>query len=185
MRFMSLSTDQGLSQTRVLQIVQGDHGFIWFGSQYGLNRYDGYKFKVFRHEPGNPDRLSGVFISSLFKDRAGSLWVGCDEFLDKFDPLKETFTHYRIDTSDAHGETVPVTHISEDHAGQSWLSTLRSLFRFDPSTGQTIHYCHDPNNPSSLSSDEVKQTGAWRKEQRSQARIDLEPVYIQSSNDGS
>jgi PAS domain S-box-containing protein len=161
-RFTRLSTDEGLSQTRVIQIVQDDQGFMWFGSQYGLNRYDGYKFKVFKHESGNPNSLSGVFISSLFKDRSGSLWIGCDEFLDKFDPVNETFTHYRIDTKDAQGETVPVTHISQDHAGMLWLSTLRGMFRFDPSTGQTIRYRHDPNNPFSLSSDEVKQTGEDR-----------------------
>src|SRR5246127_3072875 len=161
-RFTRLSKDEGLSQTRVIQIVQDDQGFMWFGSQYGLNRYDGYKFKVFKHEPGNPNSLSGVFISSLFKDHSGSLWVGCDEFLDKFDPVTETFTHHRIDTRDAQGETVPVTHISQDHTGALWLSTLRGLFRFDPSTGQAVRYRHDPNNPVSLSSDEVKQTGEDR-----------------------
>jgi PAS domain S-box-containing protein len=161
-RFTRLSKDEGLSQTRVIQIVQDDQGFMWFGSQYGINRYDGYKFKVFKHEPGRTNSLSGVFISSLFKDRSGSLWVGCDEFLDKFDPVTETFTHYRIDTAGAHGETVPVTHISQDHAGMLWLSTLRGLFRFDPSTGKTFRYRHDPNNPFSLSSDEVKQTGEDR-----------------------
>ena len=106
--------------------------------------------------------LSGVFISSLFKDRSGSLWIGCDEFLDKFDPVTETFTHYRIDTRDAQGETVPVTQISQDHTGVLWLSTLRGFFRFDPSTGKSIRYRHDPNNPFSLSSDEVKQTGEDR-----------------------
>lgn len=158
-RFTRLSTDEGLSQTRVIQIVQDDQGFMWFGSQYGLNRYDGYKFKVFKHESGNPNSLSGVFISSLFKDRSGLLWIGCDEFLDKFDPVNETFTHYRIDTGDAQGETVPVTHISQDHTGMLWLSTLRGLFRFDPSTGKAIRYRHDPSSPFSLSSDEVKQTG--------------------------
>ena len=161
-RFTRLSKDEGLSQTRVIQIVQDDQGFMWFGSQYGLNRYDGYKFKVFKHEPGRTNSLSGVFISSLFKDRSGSLWVGCDEFLDKFDPVTETFTHYRIDTKDAQGETVPVTHISQDHTGMLWLSTLRGLFRFDPSTGKTIRYRHDSHNPFSLSSDEVKQTGEDR-----------------------
>ena len=108
-RFTRLSTDDGLSQTRVSQIVQDDQGFMWFGSQYGLNRYDGYKFKVFKHEAGKRNTLSGVFIYSLFKDRSGSLWIGCEEFLDKFDPVTDTFTHYRIDTADAQGETVPVT----------------------------------------------------------------------------
>jgi hypothetical protein len=111
LRFTRLSADEGLSQTRVIQIVQDDQGFMWFGSQYGLNRYDGYTFKVFKHEPGRTSSLSGVFIYSLFKDRTGTLWVGCDEFLDKFDPVTETFTHYRIDTTGAQGETVPVTNI--------------------------------------------------------------------------
>jgi ligand-binding sensor domain-containing protein len=162
-RFTRLSTDDGLSQTRVSQIVQDDQGFMWFGSQYGLNRYDGYKFKVFKHEPGVANSLSGVYIYSLFKDRSGTLWVGCDEFLDRFDPVTETFTHYRIDTADAQGETVPVTHISQDYAGMLWLSTLRGLFRFDPSNGRTVRYRHDPNNPFSLSSDEIKSTGEDKK----------------------
>jgi len=77
-RFTRLSTDEGLSQTMVWQIVQDDQGFMWFGSQYGLNRYDGYKFKVFKHEPSVANSLSGVYIYSLFKDRSGTLWVGCD-----------------------------------------------------------------------------------------------------------
>jgi ligand-binding sensor domain-containing protein len=122
-RFTRLSTEEGLSQTKVSQIVQDDQGFIWFGSQYGLNRHDGYKFKVFKYEPGRTNSLGGVYIYSLFKDRSGSLWIGCDEFLDKFDPVAETFTHYRIATRDAQGETVPVTQISQDHTGMLWLAT--------------------------------------------------------------
>src|SRR5258707_8060417 len=152
-RFTRLSTEDGLSQTMVWQIVQDDQGFMWFGSQYGLNRYDGYKFKVFKHEPGVANSLSGVYISSLFKDRSGTLWIGCDEFLDRFDPVTETFTHYRIDTQGTQGETVPVTHISQDHMGMLWLATTRGLHKFDPSTGQTILYRHDPHNPFNLSSD--------------------------------
>jgi PAS domain S-box-containing protein len=159
LRFTRLSTDDGLSQTKVSQIVQDDQGFMWFGSQYGLNRYDGYKFKVFKHEPGRTNSLSGVYIYSLFKDRSGLLWIGCDEFLDKFDPVTETFTHYRIDTQGVQGETVPVTQISQDHMGMLWLATSRGLYRFDPSTGQTIRYRHDPNNPFSLSSDQIKASG--------------------------
>ena len=50
-RFTRLSTAGGLSQTKVAQIVQDDQGFMWFGTQYGLNRYDGYNFKVFVHDP--------------------------------------------------------------------------------------------------------------------------------------
>ena len=126
-RFTRLSTEEGLSQTRVSQIVQDDQGFMWFGSQYGLNRYDGYKFKVYKHEPGRTNSLACVYIYSLFKDRSGSLWIGCEESLDKFDPITEAFTHYRIDAKEAEGGTVPVTHISQDRTGVLWLATVRGL----------------------------------------------------------
>src|SRR5947207_16006166 len=66
-RFTRLSTADGLSQTKVAQIVEDDQGFMWFGTQYGLNRYDGYNFKVFVHDTGNPNRLSGV--SSLARNK--------------------------------------------------------------------------------------------------------------------
>ncbi|MGA7399318.1 MAG: two-component regulator propeller domain-containing protein, partial [Candidatus Sulfotelmatobacter sp.] len=92
--FRELSNVTGLSQTRVLQIVQDDQGFMWFGTQYGLDRYDGYKFRVFTPVPGRVNSLSGAYIYTLFKDRAGKLWIGCDQFLDRFDPTTETFTHY-------------------------------------------------------------------------------------------
>src|SRR5437016_13910054 len=92
-RFRRLFIATGLSQTKVSQIVQDNRGFMWFGTQYGLNRYDGYQFKVFKHDPGHTESLSGVYIYSLFKDRSGSLWIGTDQSLDRFDPSTETVAH--------------------------------------------------------------------------------------------
>jgi ligand-binding sensor domain-containing protein len=130
---------------------------------YGSNRYDGYTFKVFKHEPGQINSLSGVLIYSLFKDRSGVLWVGCDESLDRFDPATETFTHYRIDSPDAAVETAHINQISQDPAGNLWLATRKGLYRFDPSTGTVIRYQHDANNPFSLSSSNIKSTGEERQ----------------------
>src|SRR5213594_540149 len=141
-RFARFSTADGLSQTRVAQIVQDDQGFMWFGTQYGLNRYDGYNFRVFVHDPTNPNSLSGVFISALFKDRAGALWVGCGQFLDRFEPATETFTRYPVQF---------VTHISQDSAGMLWLATGKGLYSLDPAAGRIRRYSHDPKDPSSLS----------------------------------
>ena len=116
-RFRQLSGSAGLSQTRVSSAAQDHLGFMWFGTQYGLNRYDGYRSKVYKHEPGRSDSLSCVYIRSLFVDHSGTLWVGCDRFLDKFDPITETFTHYRIDTQAPGRMPALVTQISEDHTG--------------------------------------------------------------------
>jgi PAS domain S-box-containing protein len=157
LHFRRFSTEDGLSETMVTQIVQDNQGFIWFASLYGLNRYDGYKFKVFKHEPDRPNSLSGVHNYCLFKDRSGALWIGFEEFLDRFDPITETATHYRI--GGANGETYPVRSISQDHSGMLWLGTSGGLYRLNPSTGETIRYRHDPNNPFSLSSNIVKYTG--------------------------
>jgi ligand-binding sensor domain-containing protein len=149
-RFTLLSTTHGLSQRRTSQIVQDDQGFMWLGTQYGLNRYDGYDFKVFVPDPRNPNSLSGVFISALFKDRDGTLWIGCDRFLNKFEPATETFTRYPVPD---------VNHVSQDTAGALWLAAGTGLYKLDPATGRIRQYSHDPNDPSSLRSNNVKSSG--------------------------
>src|SRR6202046_4817548 len=136
-RFSRLSTAQGLSQTQANQIVQDDQGFIWFGTQYGLDRYDGYEFKVFTHDPAQENSLSCVYIHSLFKDRSGSLWVACSDFLDRFDSLHETFTHYRINAGEVANT---VSQISQDQTGMLWLATGSGLFWCDPDTGQVVPF---------------------------------------------
>ena len=128
---------------------------MWFGTQYGLDRYDGYEFRVFTHDPARENSLSCVFIHSLFKDRSGTLWVGCDQFLERFDSVHETFTHYRIEAGE---EGTYVSDISQDRTGMLWLATGSGLFRLNPDTAQIIHYVHDPANPSSLGSNQVRCT---------------------------
>jgi signal transduction histidine kinase/ligand-binding sensor domain-containing protein len=128
---------------------------MWFGTQYGLDRYDGYEFKVFTHDPSRANSLSCVYVHSLFKDRSGTLWVGCDQFLDKFDRIHETFSHYRI----VAGNTATyVSAISQDRKGILWLSTGSGLFGLNPDTHQIVHFAHDPSNPSSLGSNDVQYT---------------------------
>ena len=160
-RFSRLSTSAGLSQTRVAQIVQDDRGFMWFGTQYGLNRYDGYKFKVFTPGSSQQNTISGAYIYALFKDRAGMLWIGSGRYLDRLDPTTETFAHYRIEPRvDA---PVTVAQISQDRTGLLWLATANGLYGLDPNTGQVAHhYSHDPLNPLSLSSNDVKSAGEDR-----------------------
>jgi signal transduction histidine kinase/ligand-binding sensor domain-containing protein len=154
-RFQRLSAGTSLSQTRVAWLVQDKVGFMWFGTQYGLNRYDGYKSKVFKHEPGRPDSLSCVYVRSLLVDRAGTLWVGCDRFLDRFDPATETFKHYRIYTEVPDGLPTPIDRIREDHGGALWLATAKGLYRFDPTSGRATRYAHDPNDPSSIAANRI------------------------------
>lgn len=162
-RFRRLSDPQNLSEVRVDSIVQDRQGFIWFGTWNGLNRFDGYKFKLFKHEPGNPRSLSGVYVYALFKDHLGNLWVGTDNFLDRFDPATESFTHYKLDKSPTSGLPGMVTHISEDSSGMLWLSTFNGLFRLDPNSGALKHYFHDPADPFTLGDNAIRSTGEDRQ----------------------
>jgi ligand-binding sensor domain-containing protein/signal transduction histidine kinase len=148
-RFWRLPAGAGLSQSRAGAVAQDKLGFIWFATQYGLNRYDGYKSKVFKHEPGHPESLSCVYARSLFVDHAGTLWVGCAEFLDRFVPATETFTHYRLGTETSVQPSTPVERISEDRAGALWLATDRGLYRFDPATAGNARLIYAPRVPTS------------------------------------
>jgi hypothetical protein len=77
--FQRLPSTAGLSQTRVSEIAQDDDGFLWFGTQSGLNRYDGYKCKVFKHDPRQPGSLGGVLCSRTTLEGFGwaaiSIWI--------------------------------------------------------------------------------------------------------------
>ena len=159
LRFHRLSTADGLSQTRVAQIVQDDLGFVWFGTQYGLNRYDGYNFKLFVHEPGNANSAAGTFVYSLFKDRDGLIWIGWSKGLDRLDPRTETFTHYRVEHDEGGTQRAnTILHISQDRAGMLWLATGSGLRRLDPATGALSHYRHNAD-PDSLPTTDVNWSG--------------------------
>lgn len=156
-RFEHLTSTAGLSQARVGQIVQDNRGFLWFGTQHGLSRYDGYNFKPFTHDSSRFDSLSGAFIQSLFKDRAGTIWVGTDQSLDRFDATHESFVHYHLDDPEP-----TVFQITEDESEILWLATTRGLYRLNPPTGQVVRYRHDPNDSSTLSSDNIQSTSLDR-----------------------
>jgi ligand-binding sensor domain-containing protein/signal transduction histidine kinase len=145
-RFAQISTAEGLSQIKVMNIVQDDLGFMWFGTLAGLNRFDGYTFKVFVHERDNPNSPSGVDIESLFKDRDGALWIGSEQALDRFDPKTETFIHFPVPM---------VKKISQDRAGLLWFSTDRGLYRLDQRSGKFRVYTHDASDPESLPDNHV------------------------------
>src|SRR5262245_11596187 len=72
--FTHITIEQGLSDQRVQAIVQDHVGFLWFGTNNGLNRFDGYTVVAYRHDPTNPHSLSGNLIEDLYEDRSGTLW---------------------------------------------------------------------------------------------------------------
>jgi len=87
LHFENLASAQGLSQTSVQAILQDHQGFMWFGTQDGLNRFDGYAFTHLKHQTKNPESLSDNWIRSLYEDPAGILWIGTRSGgLNRLDP---------------------------------------------------------------------------------------------------
>lgn len=86
--FDHFNVEKGLSQNSVLTIIQDKEGFMWFGTQYGLNRYDGYRFKIYRNT-GLKNAISANEINYLFNDREQNLWVATSNGLNKYNPEKE------------------------------------------------------------------------------------------------
>jgi ligand-binding sensor domain-containing protein len=152
-KFERLTTAEGLSHIKVSHIAQDNQGFMWFGTQYGLDRYDGYNFKVFVHDPKDANSLSGVLISELFKDRDGQLWIACGQFLDRFDPATGKFRRFAVPL---------VRRISQDSAGTLWLATGEGLYSLDPTSGAISKYFHDAKDPASLESSDIKSSGEDR-----------------------
>ena len=156
-QFEHLTIEDGLSQNAGLAIFQDSRGYLWIGSQDGLNRYDGYTFEIFKNDPDDPNSISHNSILAIAEDRNGALWIGTwGGGLNRFDPATETFIHYRVDPSEKSSLSHDVvTSIKEDSTGTLWVGTLGGLNRYDPATDSFDHFKNDPDDTSGLSSDAI------------------------------
>src|SRR5512138_385324 len=101
LRFEQITVNDGLSQNGVLAILQDRQGYLWVGTQDGLNRYDGYGFTHFKNDPTNPNSISYNSITSLYEDREGDLWIGTrGGGLNRYDAETGTFIRFLPDAND-------------------------------------------------------------------------------------
>lgn len=158
-RFQHLQISDGLSQATVNCVVQDPRGFVWFGTQDGLNRYDGHSCRIFKTITGDSTSLGNSFIHSLYVDHSGNLWIGTDQGLELFNRDSETFAHFvPADAMGAETARAIVVDITEGADNSLWLATRgRGLYRFEPATGTFTAYDHDPHDPGSLASGTVSQ----------------------------
>jgi ligand-binding sensor domain-containing protein/DNA-binding CsgD family transcriptional regulator len=142
--FQNISIEDGLSQNTISCILQDRNRFMWFGSEEGLNRYDGYSFKIYRHNQRRDDGLSHDRVSCLVEDRDGSFWIGTlGGGLDHFDPDQERFTHYRHDARDGNSlSNDSIRAILPDGKGLLWIGTDNGLNRFDRKKGTFTRILH-------------------------------------------
>ncbi|MGB5200938.1 MAG: two-component regulator propeller domain-containing protein [Sedimenticolaceae bacterium] len=157
-RFNHIRVTDGLSHAAVTAIAQDHRGFMWFGTQDGLNRYDGQQIVTFLRDSNEPGQLPHNWIWTLHSDSNGNLWVGTDGGgLAVLDPQSETFSTYRS-RKDHPGslQSDRIRTLFEDRAGILWIGTDGGgVTRYDPTTGGFRTYRHDPDDQFSLPSDSV------------------------------
>ena len=156
-KFKHLTTKMGLSQSTVTCILQDSKGFMWFGTYNGLNKFDGYKFTIYRHDPAIISGISSNRISALLEDKDGNLWVGTsDGGLNKYNRDSDTFTHFRFDPSNPGTiSNNSLTSVIEDNNGALWISTSWGLNKFDKTKNFFTRYFHIPGDSTSLVNDSV------------------------------
>ncbi len=155
--FQHISIEDGLSQSSVYCIFQDSRGFMWFGTEDGLNKYDGYNFIIYRNDPTNPNDLSYNFIKSMCEDKSGALWIGTyGGGLNKFNREKNQFTHYLADPDVPNSlSNNYISVVFEDQFGAIWIGTDNGLNQFDPQSETFVHYHSDPADSTSLSANKV------------------------------
>jgi signal transduction histidine kinase/ligand-binding sensor domain-containing protein len=153
LRFDRISVEQGLSHSSVNVILQDSYGLMWFGTDDGLNRYDGHDFAVYKHNPDDPYSLSHDRVWSLFEDSTGTLWVGTyGGGLNRFDRGTGQFARYDADdfqnvTDEPEEFRNVVLAIDEYPAGVLWIGTYGGgLVRLDLETETFTSYAPDPED---------------------------------------
>lgn len=156
-KFRHITAEHGLSQSHVKTILQDSRGFMWFGTQDGLNRYDGYRCIIYKNNPQDSSTISGNFVTDILEDSQGYLWIATTEGLNKYDRASNSFTRYK------HNKNKPGS-ISDDHIkclledsrGNLWIGTMHGgLNKFDNHKNEFVHHQHIPSDAHSISDNDV------------------------------
>lgn len=172
--FKQIKIEDGLSQSTVFCSIQDVRGFMWFGTIGGLNKYDGYKFTVYTHNPSDSNSISDDAVTALFQDSKGTLWIGTVEgYLNKYDWKLDSFksldikklikstpnfvdSYYEYPLSFSRNLMHTITSIIEDKEGFLWIGTWgKGVIRINKSSEITNHFYWNPVEKNSLPTNRI------------------------------
>lgn len=157
-RFYHLTTADGLSHPSVAAICQDETGFMWFGTQNGLNRYDGYEMTVYRYNSDDPHSLNSNNITAIYEDSENNLWIGTGGGgLHLYDRNHDRFTRIVGDPED--WKTLSdntIWSILEDSRGDLWIGTSYGLNVMNRSDTTMVRYFHEDEDPAGLSHNDIQ-----------------------------
>ena len=135
-RFEHITTEEGLSENVINCIFQDSRGFMWIGTDDGLNRFDGYNFEIFRSDGDREGAINSNIIYDIAEDSRGDLWIGTTGWgINHFDPITEKFSEYRASPSDPN--SLIHDHIMSlyvDTRDRVWVGTFDGLSIITPSS---------------------------------------------------
>lgn len=139
LRLQHLGVEQGLSQSTARALAQDGDGMLWIGTQDGLNRFDGYTFRVFRHDAADASSLPDNHVIALTTDRDGRLWVGTQSGgLGRYDPDRQAFYNYPVGSGRGDAlAAIPVYALAAAEDGSIWVASGRgNLQQLDAKSGR-------------------------------------------------
>lgn len=157
--FEELSIRNGLSNNVVLAFYQDKQGFMWIGTHDGLNKFDGYKFTVYKKKEHNSNSLSDNITRSITEDDHGNLWIGTNNGgLNKYDKKKNIFKHYIYNPKDNDAKSMdsPINSVVITEDDKIWFSTDKlGLIQFDAKTEKFKAFTYQSGNPNSINSNTI------------------------------
>lgn len=156
-QFSQLDINQGLSNNQITCSYKDTKGFMWFGTMSGLNRFDGYRLKVFKHSNQSKSTLDDDYISNIQEGPDQKLWIQTRSGFNIYDLQTERFSHDIKKTLAAFA--IPdslILSIKKDHNGNFWfVHNSYGIYRYNPKTHKTTHFAHLPNDSTSLYSNAI------------------------------
>ena len=154
-RFERLGVEHGLPGTYVIDLAQDNQGFLWIADDNdGLIRYDGYDFRAYRHDPANPRSISSNAELNVYVDRSGTLWVGSNSGLNRYDARTDDFSRITTKSVEPAGLSADgVGFALVDSEGRLWVGTVRGLNRLDPGEKRFKQYHVERGTTGSMAPD--------------------------------
>ncbi len=142
-----ITVEDGLSNNFCYCTIQDKEGFIWFGTEDGLNRWDGSVFKVFKNNPDDSSTISNSKIYAISEDSEGDLWISTGYGLNRYNKSTENFKRYFfVDTTISVPHANTIGPVVEDSADIFWIGTRVGLVKFNKKTGQYKRFVPQPEN---------------------------------------
>lgn len=138
-KFINFSSKNGLSSNSINAIIKDKNGFMWFGTEDGLNKFDGQNFSVYRHKETDSTSIGRGPVTDIVQDKTGNIWLATNFTLSVYNLNLNSFINYDFTN---YGWIIC---LYADHAGKIWVGTYSGLFQFDPHTKKTTSFKINPN----------------------------------------